>query len=288
MANDAGTILGVDPTVEAQAEQVANQGATATSGPVTTEPNPVDNGKAARLEQELAKVNRALKNLGVDPESDVLDKINRGIINWDDVINRQPQTRQMPEPAKRASDKLAEVYQKVSHADPTPDDFKEALAAMVAAVKEQETKEMANTTQQVVSAVKNSVFNVIENDAMHKQLPPDLAQLEKDVFYSSTDHYVSNEAFQSGNPNRFFNPETYKYYAELNAGRYQKLRDFYVNQGRQMEKQALTQQKQPQTNVVPISASAGAAPATPTLPQMTKANMKQAAAAYLAQMGSRL
>jgi hypothetical protein len=282
--NDAGTILGVNTTGEAQADQVANQGTTVTVEPGATAPQSVENGKAARLEQELSKMNRALKSLGVDPDSDVVDKINRGIMTWDDVLNRQQPTQQVQPQPRRASDKLAQVYQKVHAAEPTADDFKEALAAMVDAVKDQEARESAQTTQQIVSAVKGSVYNVIDNDDLHKQLPPDLAALERDVFYSSTDHFVSDEAFKSPNPNRFFTPETYKYYAEMNANRYNKLREHYINLGRQQERQALQQPKTNQTNVVPISAGAGISPATPPVPQVTKANMKQAAEAYLRQM----
>lgn len=288
MLNEAGASQGVEPTVTPQAEVVVNPGTNVTVEPAAATPQNADNGKAARLEQELGKMNRALKSLGIDPESDVVDKINRGILSWDDVLNRQSQPQQTA-PPKRASERLAEVYQKVNMTDPTADDFKAALAAMVDVVKEQETKDSAQAAQQSVSAVKQTVFNVIDNDQMHKTLPPDLAELEKSIFYSSTDHLVSNEAFQSPNPNRFFNPETYKYYAELNAGRYNKLRDFYINQGRQMEKQA----QQPTTtttkpNVVPMSPSTGVSPAAPAGPLPTKANMKLLAQQYLSQMASRV
>jgi hypothetical protein len=286
MENEAGINTGAGATGAVQADYTANQGGLPTTEPATAAPQTVDNGKAARLEQEIAKYNKALKTLGIDPESDVVDKINRGLMNWDEVLNRQPQPQRQSEPPRRASERLAGVYQKVSTADPTADDFKEALAVMVDAIREQEVKESAQSTQQIVSAVKSSVQSVISNDALHKQLPPDLAELEKDIFYSSTDHFVSSEAFRSQNPNRFFTPEMYKYYAEMNVPRYNRLRDAYIELGRKQEREALTNSKpNNQTNVVPISAGTGNSPAIPAGLPITKDNMRARAAAYIQQFG---
>ena len=67
--------------------------------PVEVQP---DTGTVTRLQQELARQNRVLMSLGIDPASDVAEKFQRGIISRDQLLEeagiRVPQQSFEPAP----------------------------------------------------------------------------------------------------------------------------------------------------------------------------------------------
>ena len=75
---DAGQIDGTEVTEEAPAEE------TVTDGTTVTETQ--DDGKAARLETELNGYRKVLDTLGIDPDSDVAQKVMAGVIGKDDLV----------------------------------------------------------------------------------------------------------------------------------------------------------------------------------------------------------
>ena len=280
---DAGQIDGAKATEEVLAEEAVTDGAPATETQ--------DDGKAARLETELNGYRKVLDTLGIDPDSDVAQKVMAGVIGKDDLVkhiapqiaNRIPPQPETPREPEYAADKLRALMERVEAGDPTQDDFKESLRIINQLVDENNQVQQQRSQQDTIARCTQAMLAPIMDDKYHAELPDDLKRVEEQMFQGGTDLTVGQEARKSPNPQVYFNEKTYGFYADQNKQAYDKLRTHYINMGRKMERGGT-----PNPNPIePVAPSTGGAPveAPKTIP--TAKNMRDLAKQYLQGNGQR-
>lgn len=250
------------------------------TGDATVDPETTDFGKTKRAEQELAKYRRVMEVLGIDPESDIADRVAQGLISKEEVLGHN-----VPRPAVRETpmERLTKLTQKIEHGHPTEGDFREAMKIISEFVSEQSVREQNAQMQAVVDSCRNAVVGVLAADKMHSEMPDDVRALEEQMFIASTDNLLTQEASKLPDPRRYFNPQAYQFFAQKNAQSLKALRDYYINQGRAMERQALTRPPQ-NPNVSPVSPNVGDGPVTIPQPRLKMgADLTRAAKTYLQQ-----
>ena len=112
----------------------------------------------------------------------------------------------------------------------------------------------------------------LKEDDLHKHLPPELQEIEDQLFLSSTDNMVMQEAKRSNNPSAYLNTDMYDFMADKNAERLQKIRDHYIELGRQNARNGV-----PAGNINPIAPSVGGSPSGPSPVTSNKSNWKEMA-----------
>ena len=259
---------------------------TTTDTPVDTTTQ-VDDGKLTRMEQDMAKKNRVLDALGINPDSDVADRFDSGLLTRDELLREAGHTEpapayQQPEQPRDPMATLTELRQKISsEAYTDPKDLDAVIGTMQDILVAQDQRSRQKDVQDHVNTCKSVVNKVYDSDPTIENLPIEIQQIERLAFEASTDALLERE--NPNNPYQYATPVGYKFYAEKNARRFQQMRDYYINLGRTIEK---TGGNPPVTNpVVPISSSQGGSP-TPSPPvRITRENMKQKAREYQAQRG---
>jgi hypothetical protein len=277
---DAGQIDGTEVTEEVLAEEQMTDDAPA------IEPQEEDNGKAGRLESEVAGYRKVLDTLGIDPDSDVAQKVMAGVVSKEDLVRYiAPQPQVVPQPEQTdapltAAQKLEALLNKVDAEDPTQDDFKDSLRIINELVHEQETAQIEQRAQENFNKITEAMLAPIMDDSYHKELPDELKAAEERLFTGGTDYLVGEEARKSPNPQMYLNPKTYGFYAEQNKELYDKLREHYINVGRQQERAGI---QKPQPQVQPVAPSVGGTPVTAPTEIINLNNMRQKAQEYLNQ-----
>lgn len=304
MTTDNQTTNDVSANQMASGETTAAPGTEAAPGTVPAEPQSpdvtttdtpvepttqVDDGKLTRMEQDMAKKNRVIEALGLDPNSDVADRLDSGLLTRDELLREAGHVEPPPAPVYQQPEQprdpmatLTELRQKMSNEAYTdPKDMDAVIGTMQDILVAQDQRSRQRDVQDHVSTCRAVVNKVYDNDPTIEKLPIEIQQIERLAFEASTDALLERE--NPNNPYQYATPNGYEFYAKKNKGRFQQMRDYYINLGRTMEK---TGENPPANNpVVPISPSQGGSP-TPSPPvQITRDNMRQKAQDYITQRG---
>jgi len=276
---------------ESVSTQTPAPAADVTGQPEGDKLQPDDTGKISRLEQRLAQNNKILTSLGIDPESDIAERYQRGLVSKEELLMRagiqapQPQMdRQAARPVS-AMDKLYHLKQRVGQSVKDNKGILEAdilefmdVASDLAGenVQLQQQGEMAKNLNDCRSAT----LSVIEKDNVHTELPDNIKEIESELFLSSTDYLLSVNA---GGNIKYYTPSNYQFYAGKNLQRLNNYRNYLIDLGR---KTPLPPPPKPNTaRVNPISSSTGSAPITPPETLTTIHNMGERARAYVENFG---
>lgn len=270
-----------ETTLEVRAdEQTEGTEVTQEQTPVEPTQAVADNGKAARLEQEIAAYKRVIEVMGIDPDSDVAQRVMSGVVSKDDLMRQigAQQPAEQPQQPASAHARLQQLVERVNNDEPTQDDFKESLQIIADLVNEQNQATEQQKVQTTLQSCAQAVTNVLHQDPVHSQMPDQLKAAEEQMFLAATDFLVGAEARKAGNPQAFLNPRVYGFYANKAAEQLGELREYYMSQGRQPIKPPTTKPVQ----VNPIAPSQGGQPVQGPPPEMiTVKNMRQAANRYL-------
>lgn len=281
MSEEAVQNMGVEQTtLEARAdEQIAGTEVTLEQPAVEPTQAKADNGKATRLEQEIASYKRVMEVMGIDPDSDVAQRVMSGVVSKEDLMRQigAQQPAQQPQEAPGARERLRQLVDRVNSDEPTQDDFKESLRIIADLVEEGSRTAEQQKAQTTLQSCAQAVTDVLRQDPVHTQMPEQLRTAEEQMFLAATDFLVGAEARKTGNPQAFLNPRVYGFYASKAAEQLGGLREYYMSQGRQATRTA----PKP-TSVNPIPPSTGGQPVQGPPPELiTVKNMRQAAAQYL-------
>lgn len=147
-----------------------------------------DSGTAMRLKQELAKKDKALRNLGIDPDSSAVDQLELGVATADDFL-RKPQTESQQ---TTLAEKLNQLKENITSDKPvTENRYKQDMAAALDVVGEivQQTdnqnrqREMEIMIDRNIAASK-AQFGQSETVA---NLPPEIREVAEDLMLGLTD-----------------------------------------------------------------------------------------------------
>jgi hypothetical protein len=274
-------------------QPVVPQPAATPEGAQPPDQPPADNGALTRLQQQLAKTNRLLQSLGIDPDSDVPDQFAAGLIDANSLLSMvkpgvavagpqltpaQPQAQQ-----QNALAKMQEIREKAARGEAGPEDFAEFVDLTMQAEQERQRAAEMAATQALVDRCFSAATNVLRTDPVHVGQPEEIRQTENDLFLASTD-FLINEARMRANadPAAFMTERHYSFYGQRNLQRLQALRNHYIEVGRQQALKGI-QQKPGGQVPVPVSPAMGSGPIAPppvrptldTLAARTKAYMQR-------------
>jgi hypothetical protein len=251
-----------------------------------------DAAKAARLEQQVGKLAKVLQATGLDPDSDLIDKFNSGVVSADELLKQvagnlprqeQPTTPKVPQ---TAAQRLAEIMQHVDQEGATEDDFKNAVGVMADYIQQQDQHRTMTNQELLAQSCQKTVVDFLMDDATHKSLSDEVKPIEQQLFFDSTDAIVGREARKTEHPETFLDPRQYQHYAKQNASNLAKLRGEYERIGYEKGLAAARGQK-PQ--VRPISPSTGGgSPIQPQTKRINVKNMSAEAHKYLQNFGQQV
>lgn len=253
-----------------------------------------DTGADKRAAQELAKKNKLLEAIGIDPDSEIADMYQAGVISKEELAQHMqgfgqqqqqawPQ-QQMTEQQKQET--ISDVLGRIKTQGATEEDVVKALEMVQQEISTTQQEKQTEQLNQTINQCIQATTGVLRSDEYHGQLPEELQSLEQQMFLASTDNYVLQEAQKTGNPQRYMNPNTYQYYASKNAERFGKLRDHYIELGKKLQREAMKPRSHNQQNVNPVPPGSGQAPANPPRQQITVDNLNESAAKYIKQQQS--
>jgi len=279
-------VVNPDPSATEIAEaptssETYNAAETSTVVPAETVATETDQATVTRLQQDVARNNRLLSSLGIDPSSDAAERVEAGLVDPQDLLPRPVAAPAIPEHLENQSappslDDIISRVQKEGGA--SNDDFVDALRIIQDQSIQQKNVHHQQMVNQTISDCTGAVNQVYDNAEGSQSLPDNLKEIEQQLFLSSTDNLVLEEANKTTNPNSYMNPNAYNFFANKNADRFSQLRNHYMEQGRQM---ALTGQTIPSNTIQPLAAGDGASPNTPGQAPITGKNWKQRGRDYM-------
>ena len=297
---DAPSVGNVDAATQLVVDAQTNLGPAPNAGepPATTEPTtspditgqpdggvqqPDDQGKAKRMEQELAAQRKMLSSLGVNPDSEAVRQFNAGLISREELLGAPKVFEEQP---KSAADKFNEhrvnMTKKIETGEQlTPADYLAGLEIQSEMVQENHDLKARGDREVLIDRCINAASAVIANDELHKTLPTNIQEIETQFFVASTD---SVWGVATGGDQSKVTPENYNYYAQQNLnGPYQKLRNALIEHGRLLERGTPPTTPTPTQSVVPLSTHTGSGPAVPHAPIVKLDNLQEAARNYAKQ-----
>ena len=260
----------------------------APSADVTGQPKddvtpPDDDGKLSRLEQMLAQNNQLLTALGIDSESDIAERFQKGLVSKEELLLRagvQVPAKTEPTATEPVSavDRFNQLQQRLKQSVSenkgiTETDILAVMDATSGLAKESAKAQENVDMERRFNDCRSATLAVIDKDAMHVDLPDNIKEIESQVFLSSTDNLLATET--KGDP-RYLTAQNYSFYADKNLERLNTLRNHWIEYGRNAKPAP------PVPNQVnPISPTVGSAPITPPETPTTLENMNERAKAYI-------
>ena len=260
--------------------------------------DPIDVGKTTRLEQRLASQRSLLNELGVDPDSEIVQRFNNGTATRRELLTAagiipgqgsEPSIAPVAQPSGPVDiiDRIKTLQQRASTDGASSEDFAELASLMgeaISSVRQEKTHEHHITNlQQCTSVVEKTILQ----DPMFNALPEDIKAIEGQIFLASADNMLLRDAQKSKDPASCINPGAYQHYSNKMLSNLQTLRDYYVKVG--MERQRTLQNPAPGGGnqiSVPLSSGSGGSPMPRPVPKITASNYKQAALNYVQSMGN--
>lgn len=234
---------------------------TPTGEPKTEDIKPDDTGKITRLEQQISKDRQLLTLLGIDPESDVADKLQAGLITKEDLL-KQVGTQEVPGPAEVFSvDKLTQLEEKINKEGATQQDLLDTIKSIKAVANQtlqvQQVQQQSTLENRFIQC-RNATQTVIDTDEMHQSLPDNIREIESQIHLSATDNLLATE---TGGGDKYLTPQAYGYYGTKNLERLNTYRNYLIELGKKMERENINPPPKPSVN--PMSPTTGGAPASP-------------------------
>lgn len=239
-----------------------------------------DNAKFQRVSQENSNLRKTLTKLGIDPDSDIAEQINSGLITFEDVVRmkttpaqsfQQPQTQaQQPAPQVTLDQKLTNLTnilaaQKTKteiSADEylkTQDHILGVVADLVQANQTLQQSSERTVNEQRLDKCVQAINDVFENE-IKSIIPAEVSQVAKSAFLGLTDINNVDLVKQIG-PDRAQTPEGYTHTAQQAAPNFKKLIQSVYQAGMKAATKNITtgnpNPNQPNTNVVPLTPGGG-------------------------------
>jgi len=254
------------------------------TGQPEPEPQPDESGKVTRLEQDLAKQKKFLSNLGIDADSDFIERYNAGLISPDQLLKQAGVTPSATEAPPNAMQRLLQHTEKVKKQvdtgkGVTEKDYLEGMAIVAEVANEGVRLRQQTETDALYSQCQTATLSALDKDELHNAAPDDIKTIESQMFWVSTDNLLATDAHSLGNPESYFTPKSYTLYATKNMERLQALRNHWIEHGKKLARNQIA----PTPSVNPIPATTGSGPATPPLPRIDRDNMGEAARNYAQQ-----
>lgn len=251
-----------------------------TGQPKGEEPQPDISGTVTRLEQQIKAKNEFLSNLGIDPDSDMVEKLNKGLITKDDLFAKPTATTT---PQATVIDKWNKFRQNITEqvnktGEVSSTDFIKSLDVMNEVIAESRQQNQLVEVEKHFTQCKNAAETVIGSDEKHGSLPEDMQDIEMQFCLGATDYRLASET--KGDP-RYSTPQHYSWYADKVMGDYGKLRNHWFEAG----KKAALESIKPQPPVNPVSPGTGGAPITPTELRIDASNIGEATERYFENQG---
>lgn len=266
------------PTPESGGTPTATDLAPAPTEPVQTGESQVDEATVTRMQQQIAKNERLLSSLGIDPSSDVADRLEAGLVTPDDLLTRyrpEPAAPTQPVEQPTGSNEVRDLIKKIQNDGADQDDLVKTLELVDNMSQQNQHAAEQARVQQTIAQCKDSVNTVLSKDEQHATMPEDLRAAEEQMFLASTDAHVMNEARNAPNPASYMSPNVYSFFAQKNAETLNQLRDHWINVGRQQATGV------PQSPVTPVSPNDGGSPNTPPPMHPNQDNWREMGKAYL-------
>jgi hypothetical protein len=232
--------------------------------------------KVSRLEQEHAKTANLLQQLGVDPNSDTAERFASGVLTKEDLLREIGV--QVPAPAQpqiTPQQKMDMAIERMKKDGVTEADVIGVFEAVRDAQQNVQGAVAQRDFRDNLTECLTAVTNTIKADEVHSKLPDTLREIEEQIFISSTDNRLMREAQYSRNPDSYKTPQNYSRFAQQQAQRLNNLRNYYIEQGRQMERQQAAPPPQGTPPPAPISPSVGSGPTVPPAQTVNRDNWKE-------------
>lgn len=247
-----------------------------------SQPEAIDQGRLTRIEQDSARKGKVLQALGLDPNSNLIDQFEQGLLTEADLRARlapQPVSQPAQPAVKSPLDTLKEIQDRVhNNKDATLDDFEQMAAATFEALRENEQRTQQTEMQRTAQQCQDAVYSVF--DSAETQLEDEtLRMTEREIFMAATDRNVTADAQKLQNPSQMLNPQTYGFYANKTAESLAALKEAYIELGKQQALQGKIPAPAEQI-IPPASPGGGAMPKAPTV-KVNVDNMAQAREQYL-------
>ena len=257
---------------------------TPTGEPKTDEPKPDDVGKVTRLEQQLSKDRQLLTVLGIDPDSDIADKLQAGLITKEDLL-KQVGTQQVPPPIEVPSvEDLTQLEEKIRTKGATEQDLLDTVKFIKGIANQslqvQQVQQQTSLENRFIQC-RNATQTVIDTDEMHQSLPDDIQEIESQIHLSATDNLLATE---TGGGDRYLTPQTYKYFGNKELERLIKYRNHLIELGKKLERENLNPAPKPSVN--PISPALGGAPASPPKPKVNMDRLPDEMRSYISKQAT--
>jgi hypothetical protein len=229
----------------------------------------------------MAEQRRFFTGLGIDPDSDIVRRYNAGIVSKKELLEHagvilpdvpEPQAPAVESPRQRLDSMIAKLEKDGGSVDDVVAGFKLIKESLDAEDQRRQTDSIDNK----VGVCMNVAASVVRADELHSTLPPELQEIEEQMFLASTDNLALQAARGSGDTESYLNPRAYQYFAEQNGGRLNQLRNHWIEYGRKLGQNSLLPAPAG-TQVTPVSAGAGPAPSTPPTTKVTQHNWKEEA-----------
>lgn len=269
--------------VEPQAEPAQEPVPPVQGEPESTTPKPVepttskpvepvkDDGTVKRLEQKAAKFEKAMKLMGLDPNSEIVEQIAAGIISPEEakaIVYGRPAPAPTPQnPVETPIETMRRIQAKADKGESISNkDFAEYSKADLTLREQQMEREQVGKIQQIEYETRSAVDNVLNTDEFHQKMPSEVKSFENQLFWGSTDCLIGTKIRDDGisvqdGYNRYANARSYDFYARQNLQDLAKYRNYLIEYGKSLV-------TKPKDNVPePIGSTTGSGPI-----QMPKAN----------------
>lgn len=238
---------------------------------------PDDTGKLTRLEQQLKKQSNLLVQFGIDPDSDVADKLAAGIITKDDILGK---TEPEKPPANKVAALKSEIQAKLNAGKGLEEnDFLRLVDLLEESNQQTNQFQEQSRVEALIGQCEDAMLNHLNADQFHVKAPENIQQIEQQLFLSSTDNLLTRDAQSFGDVSSFIKPKTYGHYAAKNLERLQTYRTYLIELGKQIQMQSITGKPGPN----PVSSTTGAGPTAPPSPKINATNISEATRNYFKQ-----
>ena len=246
-------------------------------------PAEADEAKMHRVSQDNSTLRAFVRKMGFDPDSDVVEQVNAGIVSYDDIVRaRQPVSPTAtpgaptpPAPEISLDQKIYNLRSIVNSPIPergySSEDVQERDKAFMDVIAGQ-AKQMQNITQSqeqreqqekansMVNAT-NEVFNTAVVAELANELPEDVRQIGAEMFLGATDIANISLIKQHGQK-KAVTAEGYRYSAEEVAPKMKQFIQSIYEAGRNSlnpnpAPNPPTVPTTPRTNVLPLRPGAG-------------------------------
>lgn len=284
---DSQTGVSTDVAEPAATPVPGEPGAAPATPAEETPPAEADEAKMHRVSQDNATLRTTLRKLGVEPDSDVVEQINAGVITLDDIVRaRQPVTPTAapqvspptaPEiPLDQQIDNLKSILDKPIgpdgiSAENVRDQQKAFFGVIASQAKEiknitqsQEQREQQEQANGMVTAT-NEVFNTDVLSGLTVEIPEDVREIGAKMFLGATD--IENiELIKSHGKEKALTADGYRYSASQIAPEMKQFIQAVYKAGRDSLNPNPTPPvvpTAPRTNVQPLRPGGGPTPAPP-------------------------